>query len=78
MENCGYEVSWDGEARKAYVTVDGKKIEMTGVIVNDRTYVKIRDFEKLGATVDYKEEMITENAYNDFYKNCHVTITFAE
>ena len=78
MENCGYEVSWDGEARKAYVTVDGKKIEMTGVIVNDRTYVKIRDFEKLGATVDYKEEMITENAYNDFHKSCYVTITFAE
>lgn len=78
MENCGYEVSWDGEARKAYVTVDGNKIEMTGVIVNDRTYVKIRDFEKLGATVDYEEEMYREDAYNDFSKSCYVTITFAK
>ncbi len=78
MENCGYEVSWDGEARKAYVTIDGNKIEMTGVIVNDRTYVKIRDFEKLGATVEYEETMYREDAYNDFNKYCYVTITFAE
>ncbi len=77
MENAGYEVSWDAEARKAYVTVDGQKIEMTGVIVNDRTYVKIRDFEKLGATVDYQEEFYRQDAYNDFDKSCYVTITFA-
>lgn len=76
MENAGYEVSWDGEARKAYVTVDGEKIEMTGVIVNDRTYVKVRDFEKLGATVDYEEEFYWQDAYNDFYKTCFATITF--
>lgn len=78
MENAGYEVSWDGEARKAYVTVDGEKIEMTGVIVNDRTFVKIRDFEKLGATVDYSEDFYYEEAYNDFDKECYVTITFAK
>ncbi len=76
MENAGYEVSWDGEARKAYVTVDGVKIEMTGVIVNDRTYVKVRDFEKLGATVDYSEEFYRQDAYNDFHKSCTAIITF--
>ena len=78
MENAGYEVSWDAEARKAYVTVNGEKIEMTGVIVNDRTFVKIRDFEKLGATVDYSEDFYYEAAYNDFDKECYVTITFAK
>ena len=78
MENAGYEVSWDGEQRKAYVTVAGEKIEMTGVIVNDRTYVKIRDFEKLGATIEYTEDFYYENAYNDFDKECYVTITFTK
>lgn len=78
MENAGYEVSWDGEARKAYVTVDGAKIEMTGVIVNNRTYVKVRDFEKLGATVEYEEEFYYEIVYNDFSKICYATITFAK
>ncbi|MBR5307566.1 MAG: copper amine oxidase N-terminal domain-containing protein [Clostridia bacterium] len=78
MENAGYEVSWDGEQRKAYVTVAGEKVEMTGVIVNDRTYVKIRDFEKLGATVEYSEEFYYENAYNDFDKECYATITFTK
>lgn len=78
MENAGYEVSWDAEARKAYVTVNGTKVEMTGVIINDRTYVKIRDFEKLGAKVEYEEEFYYEDAYNDFDKECYVTITFAK
>lgn len=78
MENAGYEVSWDGEARKAYVTVDGVKIEMTGTIINDRTYVKVRDFEKLGATVSYEEDFYYNDAYNDFDKDCYATITFAK
>ena len=76
MENAGYEVSWDGEARKAYVTVDGQKIEMTGTIVNNKTYVKVRDFEKLGATVKYEETIHSSNAYNDFSKSCYATIIF--
>ncbi|MBR3994467.1 MAG: copper amine oxidase N-terminal domain-containing protein [Clostridia bacterium] len=78
MENAGYEVSWDGEARKAYVTVGGVKIEMTGTIINDRTYVKVRDFEKLGATVEYSEDFYYEDAYNDFDKDCRAVIIFAK
>jgi hypothetical protein len=61
----GEEVFWDKKERKAYVIRGEDKIEMTGKIVNDRTLVKIRDFEKLGYTVDYeydkawKEHMVT-------------------
>lgn len=76
MENAGYEVSWDAEARKAYVTVDGNKIEMTGTIVDNKTYVKVRDFEKLGAKVDYEETIYYADAWNDFSKSCYATITF--
>ena len=78
MENAGYEVSWNNDERKAYVTVAGEKIEMTGTIINDKTYVKVRDFEKLGAKVDYDEYMFESNAYNDFSKICYVTINFGE
>lgn len=76
MENAGYEVSWDDAARKAYVTVNGKKIEMTGVIINNKTYVKVRDFEKLGAKVDYVEDIYVANDWNDFAKTCTATINF--
>jgi len=78
MENAGYEVSWDSTLAKAYVTVDGQKIEMSGIIIDDRTYVKVRDFEKLGAVVEYKEEVYYHNAFNDFNKTCYATITFAK
>lgn len=76
MENAGYEVSWDAEARKAYVTVNGNKIEMTGTIVDNKTYVKVRDFEKLGAKVDYEETIYHADAWNDFSKSCYATISF--
>lgn len=76
MENAGYEVSWDADARKAYVTVNGEKIEMTGTIVNDKTYVKVRDFEKLGAKVDYEETIYSADDWNSFSKTCYATITF--
>lgn len=78
MECAGYRVSWDVEARKAYVTVGTETIDMTGTIINNKTYVKIRDFEKLGATVDYSETFFHSNAYNDFSKSCYATISFAK
>lgn len=77
-ENSGYDVSWDAEAKKAYVTVDGKKIDMTGTIINNRTYVKIRDFEKLGASVEYSEEFYYMEAPDHYLKSCCATVTFAE
>lgn len=78
MECAGYRVSWDGEERKAYVTVGDEKIDMTGTIINNKTYVKIRDFEKLGATVDYSETFFHSNAYNDFSKSCYAVISFVK
>lgn len=50
-ERCGYEVTWDGS--KAGVIVDGNNVEMSGIIHNDRTYIKIRDFENMGVIVNY-------------------------
>ena len=49
----GEDVAWDASARKAYVIRDGQKTDMTGKIIDSLTYIKIRDFEKLGYTVDY-------------------------
>lgn len=54
FERCGYDVSW--EDNKAFVTdKSGNKVDMSGMIVNDRTLIKIRDFEKLGVKVDYDD-----------------------
>jgi len=39
--------------RKAYVIRGNEKIDMTGVIVDSRTMVKVRDFEKLGYKITY-------------------------
>ena len=64
----GEEVIWDGEAKKAYVVRGEEKIEMTGKLEHKTTFVKVRDFEKLGYTVEYKH-----NA-DDFYEH-QVTIT---
>jgi hypothetical protein len=52
-ETFGEEVYWDNDARKAYVIRGNEKIDMTGVIVESRTMVKVRDFEKLGYKITY-------------------------
>lgn len=77
-EYAGYDVSWDAENRKAYVIVDAMPVDMTGVLIDGKTYVKIRDFEKLGAAVAYNESFLYNNAYNDFQKECYANITFAQ
>lgn len=55
-ESFGEEVQWDNEAKKAYVVSGSEKIDMTGVLVDDTTMVKIRDFEKLGYKVDFVQD----------------------
>lgn len=75
-EHAGYEVSWDAKNYKAYVTVDGEKIEMTGKLIDSKTYVKVRDFEKLGAKVGYSEKIHYANSFDDFSKACYTTIEF--
>lgn len=74
-ESCGLTVEWDSTERKAYVIKDGVKTDMTGTLVGNKTYVKVRDFEKLGAKVDYQEDIWYEEE-GDFAKNCKVTISF--
>lgn len=52
-EAMGEIVEWDQATAKAYVVRDNEKIEMTGIIKEGSTYIKVRDFEKLGYTVEY-------------------------
>lgn len=52
-ERFGEVVDWDGVNGKAYVVRGEEKIDMTGIIIGDKTFIKIRDFEKLGYIVDY-------------------------
>mgnify|MGYP000934299951 CR=1 FL=1 len=52
-EAFGEEVEWDNENKKAYVVRGEEKIDMTGVLVDSRTMIKIRDFDKLGYKIDY-------------------------
>ena len=46
-------VGWDSAQGKAYILRNTNKIDMIGTIINGRTYIKIRDFEKLGYKVDW-------------------------
>lgn len=52
-ESFGEEVDWDNVNKKAYVVRGKEKVDMTGVLVDSRTMIKIRDFEKLGYEIDY-------------------------
>lgn len=54
-ELFGETVEWDDQNKKAFILRDNSKIDMTGIIVNNRTMIKIRDFEKLGYTVNYEK-----------------------
>lgn len=52
-ESFGEEVDWDNANKKAYVIRGNEKIDMTGVLINNTTMVKVRDFEKLGYKISY-------------------------
>lgn len=66
-EYLGEEVMWDDTTQEAYILRDGEEIHMDGVLYKpdnafeDMWYVKVRDFEKLGYTVDYVK--IIDNSY---------------
>jgi len=55
-ETLGEKVTWDQNAKKAYIVRGDDQIDMTGILKDSRTYIKVRDFEKLGYKVDYKFE----------------------
>ena len=54
-ESFGEEVQWDNENKKAYIIRNNEKIDMTGLLVDSKTMVKIRDFEKLGYKITYEQ-----------------------
>lgn len=51
----GEKIYWDQDAHQAYALQNGQRINITGIIVNDRTYVKVIDFEQLGFKVNWNE-----------------------
>gem|GEM_PF-926862 len=56
-ETFNENVVWNPETHRAYVERNGERIDMTGVISNNLTYVKIRNFEKLGYKIDWNEDL---------------------
>lgn len=52
-ESFGEEVGWDNENKTAYIIRGEERIDMTGVLVDSITMIKVRDFEKLGYKIDY-------------------------
>ncbi|WP_313165146.1 stalk domain-containing protein [Sedimentibacter sp.] len=55
-EAFGEEVQWDDANKKAYVVRGSEKIDMTGILIDSTTMVKVRDFEKLGYVIGYEQE----------------------
>ncbi len=55
-ETFGEDVQWDDASKKAYVVRGSEKIDMTGVLVDGKTMVKVRDFEKLGYKIDFTQD----------------------
>lgn len=52
-ETFGEEVVWDSINNKAFVVRGSERIDMTGMIIEGKTYLRIRDFEKLNYKIDY-------------------------
>ncbi|WP_313529537.1 copper amine oxidase N-terminal domain-containing protein [Anaerotignum sp.] len=53
-EAMGETVEWNKEDKTAYVVREGAKTAMEGVLQDGKSFISVRDFEKLGYTVDYK------------------------
>lgn len=55
-EVCGWlgiEVGWDSDTKTAYAVYGGQKVEIEGRLYSSTTFVKIREFDKLGYAVGY-------------------------
>ena len=65
-ETLGEEVGWEHATRTPYVVKDGQRIDMKGFIQNDRAFVGVRDFEKLGYTVTYTAHKDEFDSYFDY------------
>ena len=60
-EACGEEIAWDNNGKRAVIIRNGQKIYINAYTDTEsgRSYLKIRDFEKLGYLVDYSSTAIT-------------------
>ena len=54
-EAFGEEVDWDNGNKKAYIIRGEERIDMIGVLVDSKSMIKIRDFEKLGYKIEYNQ-----------------------
>lgn len=52
-ETLGEKVGWENATKTPYVWMDGRKVEMKGILQDNRAFVGVRDFEKLGYTVTF-------------------------
>lgn len=50
-------VVWDGSTENAYIESGDKRIEIKGTVIDDLTYVQIRDFEKADYSVKYNAKL---------------------
>lgn len=53
-EALGETVEWNKEEKTAYVVREDGKTAMSGVLQDGKSFISVRDFEKLGYTVDYQ------------------------
>jgi len=65
-ESFEEDVQWDNELKKAYIIRSGEKIDMTGVLIDNTTMVKVRDFEKLGYKIGFVQVEQVKDAGNFF------------
>lgn len=55
-EAFGEEVSWDEASKTAYIVRGAEKIQVTGILFDSKTMIKVRDFEKLGYKVEFIQD----------------------
>ena len=65
-ETLGEEVGWENSTKTPYVLQNGKRIDMKGKLLNDKAFVAVRDFEKLGYSVSYQSHKDEFDSFFDY------------
>ena len=68
----GEEVGWENSTKTPFVMKDGERIDMKGKLKDGRAFVGVRDFEKLGYTVEYT---FHKDESNDLFSYKEAVIT---
>ena len=71
-EILGEEVGWESSTKTPFVMKDGERIDMKGKLKDGRAFVGVRDFEKLGYTVEYT---FHKDESNDLFSYKEAVIT---